>query len=61
MAAVIRRLNGSILLNLSSVLLSGVVDQLFAASASDWLWFADNAKGVDQVNNLPSGGIATFE
>ncbi|HKI30701.1 MAG TPA: hypothetical protein VKA46_02330 [Gemmataceae bacterium] len=59
-AAVIRHLNGSTLLNPSSVLLSGAVDQLFAASASDWLWVADNAKVVDQVNNLPSGGIATF-
>ncbi|HKI38738.1 MAG TPA: PKD domain-containing protein, partial [Gemmataceae bacterium] len=54
-------LNGGSLLNPSTVSLSAALDQLFAGSALDWLWFADNAKVVHQVSNLPSGGIATFE
>jgi hypothetical protein len=53
--------NGSSLLNSSSVLLSRAVDQLFANGPADWLWFADNAKVVDTINNLPSGSILTFE
>jgi Ca2+-binding RTX toxin-like protein len=53
-------LNGGNLLNPSTIQLSSVLDQIFAGSASDWLWFADNAKVVDQVNNLSGGGIVTF-
>jgi hypothetical protein len=54
-------LNGGNLLNPSTVAVSALVDQIFAAGASDWVWFADNARAVDQVNNLPGGGVATFE
>jgi hypothetical protein len=53
--------NGGNLLNPATVLLSSTVDQLFAAGPADWLWFADNAKVVDIISNLPSGGILTFE
>lgn len=53
--------NGNTLLNPATVLLSNAVDQLFATSNSDWLWFADNAKALDAIGNLPSGSIITFE
>jgi Ca2+-binding RTX toxin-like protein len=52
-------LNGGNLLNPPTVLFSALVDQIFAGTALDWLWFADNTRAVDQVNN-PGGGIATF-
>jgi RHS repeat-associated protein len=48
-------LNGSYLLDASSVLLSGAVDQLFGGAGSDWFWLSP----ADQMSNYAAGDIAT--
>jgi hypothetical protein len=54
--------NNSTFLNAQSVVGDNGISQLFAnPAATDWFWFADNAKSADKLSGSTAGDTATFE